>query len=263
MDIFVVFIFGLAVGSFLLVLIDRLPKNEPVIVGRSKCDYCHHVLSWYDLIPLFSYVSILGRCRYCKRKLSLKYPVMELLTACVFVVLYLLVFKGWVLYPVSISSPFLLFLFLAVVVSTLYVIFFTDLFYGIIPTGVVIVGVIVTFLYLGVTDITLLLMHLLVGVITMLFFLAIYLVTKQKGIGFGDVIYGFYMGLLLGFPYILVGLYTAFLTGAGVSIILVMLKKKKLRGDSIPFGPFLIFGTILSFILGDIIWNIASTYIGL
>lgn len=260
---FIIFLFGLAVGSFLLVLIDRLPKNKPVLIGRSVCDHCHKTLTWYELIPVISYVFQRGRCRSCKKKLSVMYPGMEILTGLLFLSLYIGVLSGDISYPLLFSSSMLLFVFLCIVTSTMFVIFFTDLFEEIIPFAVVLVGVIVTGLYLGLSDLFLLGSHVLTGVVTMLFFLTIFLLTKKRGIGFGDVVYGFYMGLFLGFPRVAVGLYVAFLTGAIVSIILVLLRKKKLRGDSIPFGPFLIVGTLVSLVFGDKLWSLFQMYLGL
>lgn len=263
MELVIVFIFGLAIGSFLLVLIERLPKDQPVLVSRSICDYCKHVLSPLDLVPVFSFVFLGGKCRYCHKKLSYKYPLMELFLGISFVGLYLLVHMDVISFPMMYGSYHFLFIFLAVIYSTLIVIFFTDLLEGIIPLYVVIAGVLVTTMYLLLSNPSGIFSYMLTGVITALFFLAIYLVTKRRGIGFGDVIYGFYMGLVLGFPNIIVGLYVAFLTGAIVSIILVVTHKKKLRGDSVPFGPFLIFGTIVALVFGETIWSVAKVYIGL
>lgn len=263
MDLVVVFLFGLAIGSFLLVLIDRLPKELPVISSRSQCDYCKHVLSPLDLVPVFSYVMLRGKCRYCHRKLSLKYPLMELFIGLSFVTLYLFTQLSPVSYPLILLSSFYLFIFLAIIFSTLIVIFFTDLLEGVIPLYVVVFGVLVTGVYLGLSNPIILLSHVTTALVTMLFFLTIFFITKMRGIGSGDVIYAFYMGLLLGYPMIIVGLYVAFLTGAIVSIILVLSRKKKLRGDSVPFGPFLILGTLTALIFGDSLWSTAKVYLGI
>lgn len=260
---FIVFLFGIAIGSFLLVLIERLPQNKPVLVDRSECDFCKKTLSWYELIPVVSYVLQGGKCRKCKKSLSVKYPLMEIGTGLSFVGLYGLSVRGFLEYSLVNSSQVLLFIFLAGIFSTLFVIFFTDLTHEIIPFAVVIVGVLLSLVYLGFSDVSVLFYHLLTAFITMGFFLSIFLLTKKRGIGFGDVVYGFYMGLLLGFPRIIVGLYLAFLTGAIVSIILVLLKKKKLRGDSIPFGPFLVIGTVLSIIFGNNLWSVFRVYLGI
>src|SRR3990167_3921575 len=88
------FIFGLFVGSFLNVLVDRLQNNENPLTGRSHCDHCKKTLAWYDLIPLLSFVSTKGKCRYCGYRLSLFYPSIELVTGLLFTVTYLHVSTG-------------------------------------------------------------------------------------------------------------------------------------------------------------------------
>jgi leader peptidase (prepilin peptidase)/N-methyltransferase len=85
------------------------------------------------------------------------------------------------------------------------------------------------------------------------FFLILFLATKGRGMGFGDVVYAFLMGFILGYPRVILGLYLAFVTGAIVSLFLVILKKKKFQGGTIPFGPFLVFGTFVSLLWGSTI----------
>ncbi|MDP1722708.1 MAG: prepilin peptidase [Candidatus Gottesmanbacteria bacterium] len=224
----IVFIFGLAVGSFLNVLIDRLPRGEDVITGRSVCDHCKKVLRWYELIPLLSFFLQRGRCRRCHEKLFWQYPVVELVTAVGFVYLQSqalefpqsLALVGWLLFFCS-----------------LLVIFVADFKYQIIPDSMVIIGIV------GV---------LLQGQALWLsalgaggFFFLLWLVTRGKGMGLGDVKFAFLMGLLLGFPNIIVASYLAFLTGAVVGVILILTGKTQLRAH-IAFGPFLVLGTIIA-----------------
>lgn len=260
---FLIFIIGLFVGSFLLVLIDRLPKSEPVVNSRSKCDFCGHILSVLDLVPVLSYVYLQGRCRYCKKKLSVSYPAFEFFTAFSFTVLYILSSSNLISYPMIQGSSLFLFLFLAVIFSVLTVIFFIDLATYLIPLVLMIFGSAVTSVYLFFSSFELFLFHVLVGGATAGFFFLIYFITFKKGIGLGDVIYGFLMGLILGFPQIIVGLYTAFLTGAIVSIILVLLGKKKLKGGVVPFGPFLVFGTVFALVSGGAVWSFVNAFLGL
>src|SRR5262245_30642435 len=77
----ILFFFGLLVGSFLNVVIDRLPRGENFFIGHSHCDYCKRTLAWYDLFPLFSWIFLLGRCRYCGKFIGWKYPLIESITA--------------------------------------------------------------------------------------------------------------------------------------------------------------------------------------
>lgn len=266
------FFIGLAVGSFLNVLIDRLPKEENVLVGRSYCDHCRHPLAWYDLIPLLSFVLLRGRCRYCQKKISWQYPMVELLTGGMFV-LGSLGFLG------SLGGSLISLCYLFFVLCCLIVIFFADLKYGIIPDKVVYPAIAVTFLFRlqgvrlansftpgsaswrtgvfpwlasghlggGTSPI---INYLLAGLGALGFFGALVLLTKGKGMGLGDVKLAFLMGLALGFPEIIVALYFAFLTGALLSAILILTKRKKF-GQTIPFGPFLSAGTIFSLFYGE------------
>jgi len=181
--------------------------------------------------------------------MGFKYPFIELATGFLFVLLTSLLPSPYV------NSTYMILLFFYLcIISCLIVIFFTDLFYGIIPLKVVVLGTILTiFLHLlfpALPNISFL-NYFLSGLFSFLSFLAIFLITKGKGMGFGDVVYVFFMGLVLGFPKVLLGFYIAFITGAFISVLLIALKKKKMKGGTIAFGPFLVAGTIISMIWGD------------
>ncbi len=251
------FLIGIHIGSFLHVVIDRLPRNESIGNSRSYCESCKHTLAWYDLLPLFSYLFLQGKCRYCHAHLSWYYPTIELLTGILFVYTFL-----W--YQANFQSNLALQVFHFVslgyyffIVSSFIAIFFIDLKYGIIPDKIVFPLIVVSFLYqlFAGSDIQNILLSAF-GAFFLFFFL--HAVTKGRGMGFGDVKFVIFMGVVLGFPNILVGLYIAFLTGAFVSLILILWGKKKFRGGTIPFGPFLIFGTLLSLFGGEIIFRYAS-----
>jgi len=230
------FIAGLCIGSFLNVLIDRLPTGESVVRGRSHCDHCKKPLRWFELIPLLSFFIQGGKCRRCHKKLSYEYPLIELITGAGFAFI-------WMLYSATI--PFLI---LALVVySTLLVILVSDLKELYIPDQMVLI--------LGIVAITgmailrpvtpLLVNHILSGIIPCLLFFALWLITKGQGLGFGDVKLVLVMGFLLGFPRILVALYVSFIGGAIVGSLLMAIKKKKFK-SKIAFGPFLILGFFVS-----------------
>ena len=85
---FCIFILGIFIGSFLNVCIYRIPKKETIVYGRSHCMTCNKEIKWYDLIPVFSYLFLRGKCRYCKEKLSLQYPCVELITGIIYLALY-------------------------------------------------------------------------------------------------------------------------------------------------------------------------------
>ncbi len=139
------------------------------------------------------------------------------------------------------------------IVSSLIVIFFADLKHGIIPDKIIFPAVITSFLYQIFNAQYSIPSYLFSAIGACLFFLFLYLVTKGRGMGFGDVKFAFLMGLILGFPNIVVGLYVAFLTGAVAGCILIIWKKKKIFGTSIPFGPFLALGTLVAIFYGKIL----------
>lgn len=248
--IIILFFLGLSFGSFLLVVVDRLHSGESFVSGRSHCDACKHTLSWYDLIPVLSYILTHGKCRYCKHKLSPLYPVSEIVCG------FLFVFAWLFLTTTNTSTIWLPFISMLLIMMSLFVIFFSDLVYGTIPFPVVIVGIISGSIFILYTSPDLFLTHFVSGAAAFIFFLCLYLITRGRGIGFGDVVYGFLMGLFLGFPSIIIGLYLAFLTGAGVSLILVLAGKKKLSGSTISFGPFLVMGTIVAFYYGGPLYRL-------
>ncbi len=263
MLLFLISILGLLIGSFLNVLVDRLPRGEYVIQGRSRCDKCKKILKGHDLIPLLSFVFLKGKCRYCNARLSFFYPIIEITTGIMFAITTLFIFNGSQFlisnFKFLINSQFLNFqllislVYYLFIVSSLIVIFFTDLKYGIIPDKIVFPAIFVSAFYLLTINYQLLTINFLSAVGACLFFLILYLITKGRGMGFGDVKFAFLMGLVLGFPNIAVALYTAFLTGAIVGCILIVWRKKRAFGTSIPFGPFLVIGTLIAIFYGEIL----------
>lgn len=256
-----IFIFGLCVGSFLNVLIYRLPHSLP-ITGRSFCPSCKKSIAWYDNIPLLSFVILRGRCRFCHSPISWQYPLIELVTG----LLTIVAVYHILIYDILAGVYSLL------VIYVLIVVFFSDLKYQIIPDQIVYTAIVVTLIYNFVFrssfvsgESWLLLRssqppsevftgYLLTGFGAAGFFLILFLITKSKGMGLGDVKLAGLMGLVLGFPGIVVALYLAFLTGAAFGVILILTGKKKL-GSHIPFGPFLAGATILNLFYGEVIWQ--------
>ena len=239
-------ILGLFFGSFLNVLIDRLPQGKDVISGRSVCDYCGKTLRWYELIPVVSFLLQGAKCRRCHKKLSWQYPGIEIVTAIVFFLISQRVSDTWVLVP------------LLIVAGTFIVITVADFKYQIIPdsmVGVLVVGSV--WLTLESSGPGVLPVHVLSGIGAFLFFFLLWFGTKGKGMGFGDVKLAFPLGLLLGFPKIVFAVYVAFLIGASVGIILLLSKNKTLK-SRIAFGPFLIIGTALVLLFPGVFATIVS-----
>lgn len=232
-----VLLLGLCVGSFLNVLADRLPRGESVLWTRSHCDYCKKPLRWFELIPIVSFVLQAGRCRRCHKKLSWQYPTVELITAGGF--LYAM-YGADGSYGSTVGMGLIAYW---LIFSSLLVIFVSDLKYQIIPDSMVIVGVIGAIgVIWGIREIG---EHTLVGLGAAAFFFLLWMVTRGRGMGLGDVKLAFLLGLLLGYPRIVVGLYSAFLTGATTGVILMMTGRKTLK-STIAFGPFLIIGAVIA-----------------
>jgi len=237
-----VFFLGLCIGSFLNCVIYRL-EEEKSLGGRSFCPCCKHTLSWLDLFPVFSFLFLGGKCRYCKKKISIQYPVVELVTGIIFLVIFLSFIKYTALGLLNV-------IFLFYITSSLVVIFIYDLKHYIIPDIVLFPAVIITLIFRLLTDFSSFANFLIAVLIGSGFFLAIFLISKGKAMGFGDVKLAVLMGLLLGFPSILVSLFLAFFFGAIIGLILMIFKGKGLKSE-IPFGPFLILGTFIALLYGN------------
>jgi leader peptidase (prepilin peptidase)/N-methyltransferase len=233
----ILFVYGLVVGSFLNVLIDRL-SMEQSIGGRSHCDHCGKTLRWQDLVPVFSYIYLRGKCRYCKKKLSPQYPLIEILTGLVFVL-------SWNFSPFDTIPLRILTIALSCV---LLVILAADFKYQIIPDEmqVALVGIAVLMLVFHDVPLTGVLIRGVEGVLIMLPILFLYLVTRGRGMGFGDVKLAFGIGVLLGLQRGGLALYIAFLTGAVVGVGLLISGRTKMK-NKIAFGPFLIVGIVCLF----------------
>lgn len=242
-----VFVLGFIVGSFLNVLVYRLPKDLSIF-GRSFCPHCKKPIRWHDNIPLLSFVLLRGKCRHCGFSISLQYPIVEAVTGVLFVLVFLLLgIKNQELRIMDlVTLGYYLF-----IISALIAIFFADLRYGIIPDKVVYPTIAISLLFLISQYPNILISNLLSALAAFLFFFFLFLITRGRGMGMGDVKLVFLMGLFLGFPKIAVALYIAFLTGAAISLILVLWGKKKFSGGTVPFGPFLVFGTLLAFFFGE------------
>ncbi len=256
---FFIFIFGVCIGSFLNCYIyRRLPasaegygeakEEKKSLKGRSYCPRCKHELSWQDLFPVFSFLYLQGKCRYCHKKISYQYPLVEIFTGILFVLIFCSLGFGWDLGFGILDLVKVLFLFY--VASALIIIFVYDLKHYIIPDKILLPAIIITFLYQLFVNFSLLPNYLFATIIAAGFFLVIFLISKGKGMGFGDVKLAVLMGLLLGVYNVLAALFLAFFFGAIIGLILMVYKKKSLKSE-IPFGPFLITGTFIALLWGE------------
>ncbi|MFC1711951.1 prepilin peptidase [Patescibacteria group bacterium] len=259
----IIFILGLCVGSFLNVVIYREVKGKSWLWGRSFCDKCKKQIAWYDNIPLLSYILLSGKCRYCKTKISPQYPFVELLAGFQFVWIYFLIKSNVDFFARFEGFYSMISLLLWLVLGACFLtIFVADLKYQIIPDTAIIFGivtailkVIVDYRYTGMADFSVFISSFIAG----LFFLSLIYITKGKGMGFGDVKLVILMGLILGFPRVIIALFIAFLTGAIIGVILILIGNKKLK-SRIAFGPFLILGTVLALGFGEQIWTFFLGY---
>jgi len=259
--IFFIFIFGLFIGSFLNLLIDRLPRGEQVLKGRSHCDKCKKDILWHDLFPVVSWFVLKGRCRFCRFPIPFRNTLVELITGSLFIInnLTMKQFNNENGQMVKLlngyaASPYLVEILSLVVISSLIVVFFVDLKEQIIPDEMILVGVAASLILnllktqLPNYPITHLPNYLFSAASAAGFFFLLYWITKKRGLGFGDVKLALLMGLFLGYPKIISALYIAFLTGAFLSVMLILTGKKRF-GQTIPFGPFLVLGTLVSYFL--------------
>ena len=231
-------ILGLVFGSFVNVLVYRLPLGIS-IMGRSFCPKCKKQIAWFDNIPLLSFLLLKGKCRKCGKRISWRYPLVELITALGFVTFYELIgFKDIVYLG-----------FLLVIFCVFLAVFAIDLEKQIIPDSLVFFAYIISFILLlfGGGSIY---SNLLAGYSAGLFLLLLHLLTRGRGMGLGDVKLALVGGTILGFTGGLIWMYLAFLTGALVGIILILLGKAKF-GKHIAFGPFLILAFWLTLFWGD------------
>ncbi len=255
-EIILIFILGLIVGSFLNCVIYRISKEESFIKGRSYCPKCRHDLDFFDLVPVLSFVFLSGRCRYCKEPISWQYPLVELATGFLFSFVY------FQFGPVTslFSYVSLEMLFWLIIWSLFVIMFIFDWKHYIIPDEVIYPAIILSLLwaaysfFAGFIGGEQILQMALSALGASLFFFLIWFFSKGKAMGFGDVKLAFLMGILLGWPKIVLGLFLGFLFGAIIGIILIVLRKKGMRSE-IPFGPFLIIGTFLALFFGQAIIN--------
>ncbi|MBI2196757.1 prepilin peptidase [Candidatus Daviesbacteria bacterium] len=284
------FILGTILGSFVKALADR-SLGKKSFWGRSYCLSCHHKLAWYDLFPIASYILLRGKCRYCHKKIGIEYLLVEigmgilvgfLFWQTPFVIArseatWQSVFQSSILLVDLLSKTFF--------ITILAVLFLTDLKKMLIPDRVIKPAIVialvslivvtiykVSYLYYSLSQSMVgrlllpphsdyfqrhaiaaaqpLMWGIFMGILIGGFFYGLIIITRGKGMGGGDVKLGAFIGLMLGFPQALFALILAFLTGAVFSIGLIIFGKKHF-GQTIPFGPFLVLGSLIMLYWGN------------
>lgn len=229
---------GLAIGSFLNVVIFRIDDLKSILNTRSRCLHCQKAIKWYDLVPLVSFVLLRGKCRKCRADLSWQYPVVEFATALTFLALFLKFGLSWatVFYCVIFALLIVIFVY---DVKTQYIL---DIF----SWPVLIISLLGGW-YFGKFDLINILYGVLVGggILALLV-----IISKEKWMGMGDIIIGSALGALVGFPRATVLIFLAFIIGSIVGLVLIAFKKKGIK-DAVPFAPFLIIAAFIALLFGQ------------
>ncbi|KKS31813.1 hypothetical protein A2380_01860 [candidate division WWE3 bacterium RIFOXYB1_FULL_43_24] len=284
-NLVIIFIFGTFIGSFLNLVSDRVVKGEKIVSDRSKCDKCGKELKALNLIPVISFLMQKGKCSFCQTRLSWYYPFSEILSGLFLV--FAASLSGFSLFNTFSRDVFVGFVFLSVVFSFYEILLLADLKYLLIPDKVVLPAIVfVALFHLSSTALNLyeyrnrlqnddfgryllragffenqvgvalrgLGFNFISAIAIALFFLLIVWITRGRGMGGGDIRLGLLVGLVNGFPYNLLAVFLGFFIGAVVSIVLILTKKKTLK-SIVPFGPFLILGSLICLAWGSEILN--------
>lgn len=258
------FVLGAAIASFLNVIADRLPQGGSLVSPPSHCPVCQHRIASRDLVPIFSYLWLKGRCRYCDTHIPLRSFVVEVLSGLLFAFLY---WRYGLSYELLIMVIYCcLFIVLAII----------DLEHGILPNKIVYPGMIIalviaasgtlfsvepSFIFKAIPRIHhLWVVNAVIGGATGFLILFIIALIFRGGMGWGDVKLAGLIGLASGFPLIVVAIFLAVVSGGLVAVMLLLLKIKK-RKEPIPFGPFLAIAAIATLLWGsDILhWYLAAS----
>jgi len=238
-------LFGLLFGSFANVIIYRVPKEESIVMPASRCPACGKPLSFFDLIPVFSWLFLRGKCRYCKIKIPARYPAVELLCALLF---------AWASFTGGFAVLPMCMLAFAMLCVT-----FIDIDHRIIPDGLVIFGAVVgalwvvfsAFFNLGAPDVPDALLGALAGAAPLFLVDRLCLIIiKKDGFGFGDVKLMAMAGLYTGWQHILTALFVAVIAGGLYGGVLLVTRRAG-RGDYFAFGPFLAAGVLIAAMHGE------------
>ncbi|MEK9182532.1 MAG: prepilin peptidase [Patescibacteria group bacterium] len=245
------FSFGLIIGSFLNVVIYRY-NTAKSFGGRSACMSCQKKLCWYELIPLISFVTLRGRCKTCKTKISIQYPFVELMTGLISVFLFLKFQYMFYVNTLIFTGIYAYYMFMF---SLLLVIAVYDLKHKIIPDklsllfGIFAFSGLFIFTSYGFLPHIPSIVELLSGVLIALPFALFWLISKGTWMGLGDAKLALGLGWLLGLSRALSGLVIAFWSGAILGVILIVVSRKYGMKSEISFAPFLVLGAFLAFIL--------------
>ena len=252
-----ILLLGVSTGSFLNVVIYRLPKGESILYPPSHCPECGKKILWYDNIPLLSFILLGGKCRACKKKISWRYPVVELSCG-----IFFLLSLWRYLNLIYIKPFFILYLIKELFfISVLIPVFFIDIEHQIIPDCLsysLIFSSLILSAFQGFLIPSLKGVALGAGIFLLIFYLSL-LFLRQPGMGMGDVKIASGIGAFFGWKMALLSFFLSFFLGALVAGIFLLLGRKKMK-DKIPFGPFLVTGSFITLFLGK---KIVEVYLNL
>lgn len=251
-------VFGALIGSFLNVVIWRVPRGMSIVRPSSACPQCGHEIAWYDNIPISSYIVLGGRCRQCRARISPRYPLIEALTAALFA---LVVWGAYLGAHPAVLVPLLLFWAAIAIALT-----FIDLDHHRLPNALVYPSYIITAVLLVVASIVLAdyarLLTALIGAVALGGFYFALAVARPGGMGLGDVKLAGALGMLLGWlgwAQLIVGGFSAFVLGGIVGVAL-MIGRRASRKTALPFGPFMLLGAAVGVTFGA---PLAESYLSL
>jgi prepilin signal peptidase PulO-like enzyme (type II secretory pathway) len=280
------FILGAVIGSFLSVVSERYKVGQPlffnlkVIGGRSRCPKCQAPLSWPELIPIISFLIQKGKCRHCKKSISLRYPIIEILSGLVLAILPIYFYKSFNIFFLFLGGEsitwYYWFLGIWIVAAFIFILLsMIDIRLSVIPDqlnlclavlGLALIIVKDYFNQFGMLQGSFLgsmammfgwreniwINHLAAVLLVILFFSLIIFVSRGRAMGMGDLKLAAAIGLLLGWPDTIMALLLAFIVGALVGIILILLGKETLK-SAIPFGPYLAIAVFINIFFGRFI----------
>lgn len=250
LELAIVAFLGLAIGSFLNVVIHRLPRGQSLVSPGSRCPSCGYALRAADNVPILSYLFLGGRCRRCRTRISLRYPIVELITGALFVLFYFVF--GWT--PLLAAR--------LVFVSAMIALFAIDLEHHLLPDAITLPGIVVglvasAFLPPGFVDA--LIGTLLGGGVLWAIGEAYYRYSGQEGMGGGDVKMLAMIGAFLGWPQVIVTLVFSSIAGSVIGVIVIAIKRGGMK-HALPYGTFLAIAAVFASLWGE---QLVTWYTGL
>jgi leader peptidase (prepilin peptidase)/N-methyltransferase len=237
----VLVLLGLAFGSFLNVCIHRIPRGQSLVRPGSRCPHCGYELRWFDNIPVLSYLSLLGRCRKCRARISIRYPLVELAALALFVL------HGLVLGWTPLLLPRLVF------ACMLVVLFAIDLEHHLLPNVITLPGIVLGLIASAVLPpgiVDALIGVLVGGGVLWLIGEAYYRYSGHEGMGGGDVKMLAMIGAFLGWKLVLVTLVLSSIVGSIVGLIVIVVKRGGMK-YALPYGTFLALGALVASLVGE------------